>query len=520
MHLQPFRPSGGAPTPHWLKFWVLLLFVPACFVLVTMPMTMAAVAIFLTFGVPLAIWLALHAHDASELAAQVPGAIRFAAGTAVTGLGLAGLFAFSAALALAILGAYVVTVGRMTTWGKPRSGARPGATTAPTDKTPPTTDDEAEPTSIVVTHDLVRQMTDAELCHAWRRSFVALQRARGVHLRTLVVQTRQLLLDEVDARHPAGLQAWLSSGARSRRRPRPVHRPHRRRQRSSRGRLSSEPGSSGHSCDCTTARTCRAITMCWTCWVPGRARPGTLGRGSPRSPTDWGPEESHTSDGAIGPAQCEDDQDPGGDGMTIQERVEELLAQMTPAEKAGQLTQYFYFRLPEGAEQVLDFDPAEQPRMVESKLQEGAAGSLLFVTDPAEINRLQRLAVEGQPAGHPAAVRLRRDPRAAHHLPGADRDGGVLGPRDHRGGQAVAAREARAVGIHWTFAPMVDIARDPRWGRIVEGAGEDPYLGAAVAAAQVRGFQGPELGAAIGSSPAPSTWPATATPSAVATTTR
>lgn len=56
--------------------------------------------------------------------------------------------------------------------------------------------------------------------------------------------------------------------------------------------------------------------------------------------------------------------------------------------------------------------------------------------------------------------------------------------------QAVAAREARAVGIHWTFAPMLDIARDPRWGRIVEGAGEDPYLGAAVAAAQVRGFQG------------------------------
>ena len=61
-------------------------------------------------------------------------------------------------------------------------------------------------------------------------------------------------------------------------------------------------------------------------------------------------------------------------------------------------------------------------------------------------------------------------------------------------GQAVAAREARAVGIHWTFAPMVDIARDPRWGRIIEGAGEDPFLGAAVAVAQVRGFQGPAVG--------------------------
>jgi beta-glucosidase len=61
-------------------------------------------------------------------------------------------------------------------------------------------------------------------------------------------------------------------------------------------------------------------------------------------------------------------------------------------------------------------------------------------------------------------------------------------------GQAVAARESRAVGIHWAFAPMVDIARDPRWGRIIEGAGEDPYLGAAVAVAQVRGFQGEVLG--------------------------
>jgi beta-glucosidase len=61
-------------------------------------------------------------------------------------------------------------------------------------------------------------------------------------------------------------------------------------------------------------------------------------------------------------------------------------------------------------------------------------------------------------------------------------------------GQAVAAREARAVGIHWAFAPMVDIAWDPRWGRIVEGAGEDPFLGAAVAVAQVRGFQGADIG--------------------------
>jgi beta-glucosidase len=68
-------------------------------------------------------------------------------------------------------------------------------------------------------------------------------------------------------------------------------------------------------------------------------------------------------------------------------------------------------------------------------------------------------------------------------------------PAVAEGAQAVAAKEARAAGLHWTFGPMLDIARDARWGRIVEGAGEDPFLGAAIAAAQVRGFQGPYPGA-------------------------
>src|SRR3954463_12631357 len=74
--------------------------------------------------------------------------------------------------------------------------------------------------------------------------------------------------------------------------------------------------------------------------------------------------------------------------------------------------------------------------------------------------------------------------------------GGSGDPETAGGGQAGAAGEAGAVGIHWAFAPMVDVARDPRWGRMVEGAGEDPFLGAAVAAAQVRGLQGPEVGPA------------------------
>jgi beta-glucosidase len=180
---------------------------------------------------------------------------------------------------------------------------------------------------------------------------------------------------------------------------------------------------------------------------------------------------------------------------TIHSNVDELIARMTPAEKAGQLTQYFYFRLPPGAQTALDFDADGQPKMVESALGEGGAGSLLFVTDPAEINRLQRLAVEGNRLGIPLLFGFDVIHGLRTILPvpiamAASWDLQVI-----ERGQSVAAREARAVGIHWTFAPMVDIARDPRWGRIIEGAGEDPYLGAAVAAAQVRGFQGDGLGA-------------------------
>ena len=130
--------------------------------------------------------------------------------------------------------------------------------------------------------------------------------------------------------------------------------------------------------------------------------------------------------------------------------------------------------------------------MVESALREGGAGSLLFVTDPAEINRLQRLAVEGHRLGIPLLFGLDVIHGLRTILPVPIALAASWDPETIERGQSVAAREARAVGIHWTFAPMVDIARDPRWGRIIEGAGEDPYLGAAVAVAQVRGFQGGE----------------------------
>lgn len=185
----------------------------------------------------------------------------------------------------------------------------------------------------------------------------------------------------------------------------------------------------------------------------------------------------------------------------VRSRVDALLAEMTPAEKAGQLTQYFYFgfmREQEGMgdEMGLSADQPSQPELVEAALARGGVGSLLFLTDPAEINRLQKLTVEGNRHGIPALVGFDVIHGFRTIFPVPIALAASWDPSVAEQGQAVAGREARAVGIHWAFSPMVDIARDPRWGRIIEGAGEDPYLGAAMAAAQVRGFQGPYLGAA------------------------
>src|SRR3954452_6214896 len=179
------------------------------------------------------------------------------------------------------------------------------------------------------------------------------------------------------------------------------------------------------------------------------------------------------------------------------DRIDELIAAMTPAEKAGQLTQYFYFQLTTGTEPdpALGLEVESQPATVESAVRAGGAGSLLFVNDPAETNRLQRLAVEGSRLGIPLLFGFDVIHGLRTIFPVPIALAASWDPHMIERSQPVAAREARAVGIHWTFAPMVDIARDPRWGRIVEGAGEDPFLGAAVAAAQVSGFQSTELGA-------------------------
>jgi beta-glucosidase len=160
--------------------------------------------------------------------------------------------------------------------------------------------------------------------------------------------------------------------------------------------------------------------------------------------------------------------------------VSDLLGKMTLEEKLGQMTQISY----KDAHSVSH----------EERILKGQTGSFLFLTDPVEINRLQHIAVEqarlhiplifGYDVIHgfrtiypiPLALASSWDPSVAQHV------------------QSMAAREASSVGIRWAFAPMVDIARDPRWGRIMEGAGEDPYLGSRMAEAQVRGFQGDVIG--------------------------
>jgi hypothetical protein len=204
-------PSGGAAAPFWLRFWILLLLVPASFALVSMSPTWAVVAVILTFGLPLAIWLGLHVHDPRQLPGHLAEALRFAAAASVSILGLVGLFLFSAALGWATLAAYVATT--LLRFGKARPPAP--APRAVEDTGRPAPAPHTKQSASATTDDALHKMTDAELCRAWRSSFVALQQARSLHLRFLIVQTRQHLLDEIDARHPAGLQAWLASGARA-----------------------------------------------------------------------------------------------------------------------------------------------------------------------------------------------------------------------------------------------------------------------------------------------------------------
>jgi beta-glucosidase len=166
-----------------------------------------------------------------------------------------------------------------------------------------------------------------------------------------------------------------------------------------------------------------------------------------------------------------------------QDRADALLKQMTTEEKIGQMNQPFYLKLP-----IPGVKP--DPVSYEDHVRRGEVGSFLFVTDPKEINRLQKIAMTEQRLHIPILFGFDVIHGFDTEFPVPIATAASWDPAMAEQAQGIAAEEAGHAGLRWSFAPMLDIARDPRWGRISEGAGEDPYLGAAMARAQVRGFQG------------------------------
>lgn len=167
-------------------------------------------------------------------------------------------------------------------------------------------------------------------------------------------------------------------------------------------------------------------------------------------------------------------------------RVDSLLKQMTLDEKVGQLNQYNDDGIATGPVTV-DGDK-------ENQIRRGEVGSMLNVFTVARMRQFQDIAMQsrlkiplifGQDVIHGYKTTF---PIPLGEAASWDMEAIKLSAR-------IAATEASAGGVHWTFAPMVDISRDPRWGRVMEGAGEDPYLGSAIAKARVKGFQGDEIGA-------------------------
>ena len=164
-------------------------------------------------------------------------------------------------------------------------------------------------------------------------------------------------------------------------------------------------------------------------------------------------------------------------------RADALLKRMTTEEKIGQLNQPFYIKLPIPG---VKSDPVSY----EDRVRHGEVGSFLFLTDPKEINRLQTIAMTEQRLHIPLLFGFDVIHGFDTEFPVPLAMAASWDPALAEQAQSIAAEEATHAGLRWSFAPMLDIARDPRWGRISEGAGEDPYLGAAMARAQVRGFQG------------------------------
>ena len=168
--------------------------------------------------------------------------------------------------------------------------------------------------------------------------------------------------------------------------------------------------------------------------------------------------------------------------------IENLISQMTLAENAGQMNQYNGFwdatgPMPEGDYQKKRYN----------ELKNGQVGSMLNVIGVDEIRALQKIAVEETRLGIPIIFGhdVIHGYKTMFPIPLAESSSWDLGLMEQSA--RIAATEASADGLHWTFAPMVDISRDARWGRVMEGAGEDPFLGSLIAKARVNGFQGNNL---------------------------
>jgi beta-glucosidase len=174
----------------------------------------------------------------------------------------------------------------------------------------------------------------------------------------------------------------------------------------------------------------------------------------------------------------------------VEKKIDALLAQMTLEEKIGQLNQY-----------SSTFDvtgPAPQGGAARNRyehIRNGMVGSMLNVVGAAATRQAQQLALEQSRLKIPLIFGLDviHGYRTMFPIPLAE--AASWDPEAAEVSARIAAVEASAAGIHWTFAPMMDISRDARWGRVMEGSGEDPYLGAQMAAARVRGFQGTDLAA-------------------------
>ncbi|MBT8140973.1 MAG: beta-glucosidase BglX [Gammaproteobacteria bacterium] len=164
----------------------------------------------------------------------------------------------------------------------------------------------------------------------------------------------------------------------------------------------------------------------------------------------------------------------------IKQRVADLMAHMGLDEKIGQMSQ-----MPGGGDHLNDH--------LAWSLRESRVGSVLNVANPELINEMQRICVEESRLGIPLLIGRDVIHGFKTIFPIPLGQAASWDPEIVRQGASVAAMEAAGFGINWTFAPMVDISRDPRWGRIAESLGEDPYLCGELGAAMVEGFQGTDL---------------------------